>query len=62
VYEKHCNTVEPSYNDIGLCKHLFYCVSHSVVPINSSLLTTKLHTSVITTLLYNDTESPLVTL
>jgi hypothetical protein len=34
--------------------HLVYSVKYSVPPINSSLLTVTLHSSVITTLVYND--------
>jgi hypothetical protein len=36
-------------------RHLAYTVRYSVVPINSSLLTMTLYSSVITTLIYNDT-------
>ena len=46
-------TVEPAYNDIGLCD-TSSIASDIVVPINSSLLTIKLLSSVITTLVYND--------
>jgi hypothetical protein len=49
-------TVEPAYNDIGLCDILAYSVRYSAVPINSSLLTITLYFSVITTLVYNDTK------
>jgi hypothetical protein len=48
------STVEPGYNDVGLCD--VYNVRYSVVPINSSLLTITLHYSVITTLVCNDTK------
>jgi hypothetical protein len=37
-------------------RHLVYSVRYSVVPINSSLLTITLYSSVITTLVYNDTK------
>jgi hypothetical protein len=37
-------------------RHLVYSVRCSVEPINSSLLTTALHSSVITTLAYDDTK------
>jgi hypothetical protein len=58
------NTVEPGYNDIGLYQHLTYRVRFPVVPINPSLLTITLYSSVITTLVYNDTKYsvPFVTL
>jgi len=46
-------TVKPSYSDIGLCDNS-PTASDIVVPINSSLLTTTLHTSVRTTLVYRD--------
>jgi len=36
-------------------RHLIYSVKYSVVPINSSPLTVLLYSSVITTLVYNDT-------
>jgi hypothetical protein len=42
-------------------RHLVYSVRYSVVPINSSLLTTPLHYSVRTTPVYND-PGPLMTL
>jgi hypothetical protein len=35
-----------------------YTVIYSVIPTNSSLLTITLHSSVITTFLYNDTKYP----
>jgi hypothetical protein len=38
-------------------QHLAYSVRYSVVPINFSLLTVTLHSPVITTLVYNDTNS-----
>jgi hypothetical protein len=49
------------YNRTRLCRHRFmrhlvYSVRYSVVPINSSLLTTTLYSSVITTPVYNDTK------
>jgi hypothetical protein len=50
------NTVEPGYNDMGLCDTSSYNVRFSVVTINSSLLTITLQSSVITTLVYNDTK------
>jgi hypothetical protein len=37
-------------------RHLVYSVRYSVVPINSALLTVTLYSSVITTLVYNDTK------
>jgi hypothetical protein len=37
-------------------RHLVYNVRYSVVPINSSLLTITLYSSVITTLVYNNTK------
>jgi hypothetical protein len=37
-------------------RHLVYNVRYSAVPINSSLLTITLYSSVITTLVYNDTK------
>jgi hypothetical protein len=41
-------------------RHLVYNVRYSVVPIDSSLLTITLYSSVITTLVYNDAKfSPL---
>jgi hypothetical protein len=45
-------------------RHLAYTVTHSVIPINSSLLTTTLHSSVMTTFVYNDTtySDPFMTL
>jgi hypothetical protein len=45
-------------------RHFVYSVTYSVVPINSSLLTITLCSSVITTLVYNDTKYsiPLMTL
>jgi hypothetical protein len=55
VFIYHSTTVEPGYNDIGLCNTV-YGVRYSVVPINSSLLTITLYPSVITTLGYNGTE------
>jgi hypothetical protein len=49
------NRVEPGYNEIGLYD-TSSITRYSVVPINSSLLTTTLYSSVITTLVYNDTK------
>ena len=45
-------------------QHLAYNVRYSVMSINSSLLTTTLFSSVITTLVYNDTQysAPFMTL
>jgi hypothetical protein len=45
-------------------RRLVYNVRYSAVAINSSLLTTTLYSSVITTLVYNDTEYsvPFITL
>jgi len=37
-------------------RHLVYNVRYSVVSVNSSSLTTTYHSSVITTLVYNDTK------
>jgi hypothetical protein len=52
------NIDEPGYNDIGVSD------TCSVVPVNSSLLTVTLYSSVRTTLVYNDTiySVPFVTL
>jgi hypothetical protein len=50
------NAVEPAYNDIGLCDNSPITSDFSVVPIDSSLLTTTLYSSVITKLVYNDTK------
>jgi len=49
------NVVEPGYNDIGLYDTSSIASHSLVVPINSSLLTTILNTSVITILGFNDT-------
>jgi len=37
-------------------QHLIYTVTHSVVPTNFSLLAIKLYSSVVATLVYNDTK------
>jgi hypothetical protein len=49
------HTVEPGYNDIGL-NDTSSIASGIVVPINSSLLTITLCSSIIMTLVYNDTK------
>jgi hypothetical protein len=53
-YLRH-TTVEPGYNNVGLCDTSFIA-SDIVVPIYSSVLTTTLFSSVITTLVLNDTK------
>jgi len=50
------NTGEPGYNDFGLYDTSPYSIRYPVLPINFSLLTATLHFSVITTLVYSDTE------
>jgi hypothetical protein len=47
-------TVKPGYNDFALYD-TSSIASDIVIPINSSLLTITLYSSVITTLVYNDT-------
>jgi hypothetical protein len=42
-------------------RHPAYSVRYSVLSIKSSLLIITLHSSVITTLVYNDTKSPVMT-
>jgi hypothetical protein len=42
-------------------RHPAYSVRYSVVSIKSSLLNITLYSSVITTLVYNDTKSPVMT-
>jgi hypothetical protein len=49
-------TVEPSYNDIGLYD-TSSIASDILLPMDSSLLTITLHSSVITILVYNDKQS-----
>jgi len=49
----YVHTVEPGYNDIGLCNTSFIA---SAVPINFSLLAITLHASIGTILVYNDTK------
>jgi hypothetical protein len=56
-------TIKPSsyavcskYSRTRWIRHLVCSVTQSVVPINSSLLTVTLYSSVITTLVYNDTK------
>jgi hypothetical protein len=49
----YVHTVEPGYNDIGLCSASFIA---SVLPINFSLLAITLHASTGTTLVYSDTK------
>jgi len=58
------NTVEPTYNDIGLRRHLAYNVRYSVVSVYSPLLTIFLYPCVGITLFYNDIKYsvPFVTL
>ena len=46
--------VKPGYNEVGFIQ-LAYNVRYIVVPTNSSLLALTLHSSVNTTLVYNDT-------
>jgi len=48
------NTVDPGYNDIGLYHTSYIEQKYSVVPINSSLLTIALHSSIRKALVYND--------
>jgi hypothetical protein len=48
------NTVEPGYSDIGSCD-ISPIVRYSEIQTNSSSLTTTLYSSVITTLVFNDT-------
>jgi hypothetical protein len=52
------STVEPGYNNIGLYDASPIASRYSVVPINSSLLTITLYSSVIMTLVYNNTKYP----
>jgi hypothetical protein len=56
-------TVERGYND-RFIRHFAYSLIYSVAQINSSLLTITLYSSVITTLVYNDTNYsiPFITL
>jgi len=49
-------TVKPSYNDISLCDSFVYSVKYSVIPINSSLLTITLYSSVRTIIVYDGTK------
>jgi len=49
------NTEEPGYNNIGLYD-TSSITSDILVQINSSMLITTLYSSVITTLVYNDTK------
>ena len=49
-------TAEPLSNDIGFLRHLVYNFRYPVAPINPSLLTIILYSSVITVPVYNDTK------
>jgi hypothetical protein len=50
------NTVQPGYNDMGLYDISPIASDIPVAPINSSPLTGTLYSSVITTLVYNNTK------
>jgi len=53
IIHAYVHTVEPGYNDIGLCNTSFVTF---VVQINFSLLAITLHASSGTTVVYSDTK------